>query len=64
MLDTLRTIAIVVLGLLIGAAGAAAIAPDPTSLLGMTITIALTVGVSYIAYRLDDHYFGTTKSTR
>jgi len=62
VLDTLRTLALVVLGLFVGSVAAAAVAPDPTSLLGMTLTLNFTVAVSHTAYRLDEHVFGTRET--
>lgn len=58
MLSTLRTIIVVLVGLFVGTVAAAAIAPDPTGLVGMSITLVLVSVFSYAAYRLDGRFAG------
>jgi len=63
VLSTLRTIAIVVVGLFLGSVAATRIAPDPTGLLGMTATATITVVFSYAAYRLEGYFYSDARTT-
>ncbi|QCC57533.1 hypothetical protein NP511_03015 [Natrinema thermotolerans] len=62
MFSTLRTILVAFVGMFVGTVAAAAIVPDPTSLLGMTITLVLVAVFSYAAYHLDERFAGNSST--
>jgi hypothetical protein len=60
MHSLLRKIIVAIIGLFVGTIAAAAVAPDPTSLIGMSMTLILVSVFSYAAYRLDNRFAGNS----